>query len=173
MNKKENFYIFLDIDGVLWDWDWRLDALDKGKIKSKQFITEFNPKSIDALNYLLDKINETHEAKLVISSTWRSDLDFTKEIFDKHNVAYQGEYFGTKITNHPEKRGLEILDFLQNHEKGDFVIIDDEYCDLKQHFSNDKIIKTALYNDSLSKKHIDKWLEKHPELTSEQSEKNF
>ena len=173
MDKRENFYIFLDIDGVLWDWDWRLDAIDKGKIKSKHFIEEFNPKSIDALNYLINKINETREVKLVISSTWRSDLDFTKEIFDKLNVSYSGEYFGTKITGHPEKRGLEILDFLQNHEKGDYLIIDDESFDFKQHFSNDKIIKTSLYNDSLSKKHIDKWLEKHPEFISEQSEKEF
>ena len=66
-----------------------------------------------------------------------------------------------------------VLDFLQNHEKGDFLIIDDESFDYKQHFSNDKIIKTAIFKESLSKKHIDTWLDKHPELMSEQSEKEF
>ena len=173
MEKRENFYVFLDIDGVLWDWEWRLDAIEKGKIKSLHFIEDFNPKSVEALNFLLNKINETHDVKLVISSTWRSNLEFTKEVFDRHNVDYQGEYFATKHTDHPEKRGLEILDFLNTHEKGDYLIIDDEYCDLKQHFPSDKIIKTAIFKESLSKKHVENWLEKHPELSGEQSEKEF
>ena len=158
MDKKKNFYIFLDIDGVLWDWDWRLKAIDKGQIKNLHFISDFNPKSVQALNFLIEKLKEENDVKLVISSTWRNNLEFTSEIFKNHNLNYDGELLATKLSDHREKRGLEILDFLKTHEKGDFVIIDDEYCDLKNHFSTDKIIKTAIFDNSLSQKHIDAWL---------------
>lgn len=173
MDKKNLFYIFLDIDGVLWDWDWRLKAIDKGLITKTHYICDFNPKSIEALNLLTEKLEENNDVKLVITSTWRSDLDFTKEVFDKHKLNYNDELLATKITGHPEKRGLEILDFLNSHDKGDFVIIDDESFDYKNHFSNNKIIKTSLYDNSLSSKHINSWLEKHPELTGQSEEKEF
>jgi len=157
-NKRKNFYIFLDIDGVLWDWNWRLDAIDKGKIKNRLFVSEFNPKSMEALNFLIEEMNKTHNTKVVISSTWRGNLELADEVLRANNINYDDELLATKISGTPAKRGEEILEFLNTHESGDFIILDDESFDFKNHFSPDKIIKTSLYDKSLSMEHINKWL---------------
>ena len=99
MDKRKNFYIFLDIDGVLWDWDWRLGAIDKGKIKRISYIADLNPKSIEALNFLIEKLNENFNAKLVISSTWRSNLEETREILQNNGLKYDDELYATNISN--------------------------------------------------------------------------
>ena len=171
MDKKENFYIFLDIDGVLWDWKWRKNAIKNGKINNTQQITEFNPKSVEALNYLSKELNKKYNVKMVISSSWRHDMNFVKKQFDTQKINYNGELYRTTITNQPERRSLEIIDFLYNHESGDFVIIDDEKFDFDEFFSKEKIIKTSIFEGSLSKKHIDKWLENNNQFLSGQSEK--
>ena len=65
MKNKENFYIFLDIDGVLWDWNWRKNEFKNGN--SKQMLAnKFNPESIAAINFLReirDKFNAYKEEK--------------------------------------------------------------------------------------------------------------
>lgn len=35
---KEYFYIFLDIDGVLWDWPQRIDDIKNGKVKKMNLL---------------------------------------------------------------------------------------------------------------------------------------
>ncbi|MBQ8424746.1 MAG: hypothetical protein IJX17_01840 [Clostridia bacterium] len=165
MDKKENFYVFLDIDGVLWDWVWRLDQIDKGKIKNKSFISEFKPKSVSALDNLLERLNEKYDTKLVISSTWRSNLEFTEETLKQNGFKYNGPLYSTPITG--GKRGEEILQYLSDKPKGKILIIDDEYNDFKKYFKPEQIIKTSLFEDSLSQKHIDNWLDKSKVLEDE------
>ena len=78
---RENFYLFLDVDGVLWDWKWRIEMIKEGKIKKGGLITNFNPKSVHALNTLIEYLNENYNCKIVISSTWRFRKNMTKSIF--------------------------------------------------------------------------------------------
>lgn len=153
---KENFYIFLDIDGVMFDWDF-IKSLGR---KNLGIITVFNPKSVDALNYLIEKLSERYSPKLVISSSWRTFWDETIEVLNKNGVNLGNTpVFRTKITSTPHKRGEEIIDFLNTNGYTDnFVIIDDEAFDYAQHFSQHKIIKTGLFTQSLRKAMVDKFL---------------
>ena len=49
---RENFYIFLDIDGVMYDWDY----MKKNNIHNFGVVNTFSPESVEALNYLMEKL---------------------------------------------------------------------------------------------------------------------
>ena len=49
----KNFYIFLDIDGVMYDWDWIIAETNAGRMKKGEFNKKFKPESINALNFLI------------------------------------------------------------------------------------------------------------------------
>lgn len=171
MEQKKNFYIFLDIDGVLWDWDFRLAGINNGTIKRVHYIADLNPKSIKAMNYLLKTLNKTHNPKIVLSATMRSNMKLAQEILSSNGLEYNDELLATKLSFQPSKRGREILEFLNTHEKGDFLILDDESYDFKEHFSSDKIIKTSLNNESLTKKHVTNWLKTFEANLNQEAEK--
>ena len=62
--------IFLDIDGVLNHEKWyerRYENIDMGLVVSEYPKYEFDPNSVECLNWLTDATN----AKIVVSSTWR------------------------------------------------------------------------------------------------------
>ena len=50
---ENSIVIFLDIDGVLWDWAFVKEQIACGKQKMGGSIKNFNPQSICALNYLI------------------------------------------------------------------------------------------------------------------------
>lgn len=158
MDRKENFYIFLDIDGVLWDWKWRMNQIKEGKIENRAFAVEFNPESIQALNFFISELEKNYNCKLVISSTWRNDMQMTESVLQANGLKYSGELNATPISENPKNRGNEILAFLGSSKTENFVIIDDESFDFKQKFSKDKIIKTSLQDKSLTKKEVEEWL---------------
>lgn len=168
MEEKENFYIFFDIDGVLWDWKWRRQAIENGKIKSKYDIIEFNSESVSVLNYLVERLSENYSPRLVLSSTWRQDLKRAKSVLEENGLKLEHELLSTPIFSQPQKRGEEILRFLKENPKGDFVIIDDESFDYIKHFSADKIIKTSISDSSLTKKDILDWIDKNNSLFLDQ-----
>lgn len=164
---KDKFYIFLDIDGVLWDWDFRKKEIDQGKIKKGGMIKDFNPESIKALNFLISEINKNFNCFLVISSTWRLDMKDTIEILNENGLDYHNEFLKTDFSLTPEKRGeREILPMTEDLN-GNYCIIDDENFDYKQIFPQNKIIKTNIENSSLSLNQTKMWCEKNlisPEL---------
>jgi len=61
----KNFYIFLDIDGVIYDWDFIIAETNAGRIKRGEFIKKFKPESIRALNYLIKGLEEHYDVRLV------------------------------------------------------------------------------------------------------------
>ena len=67
--KKNPYYVFLDIDGTLWDYDFR--------IRNKELT--LNPQSLMALNYLLDNISQKYEVRIVMTSKRR-------QFFEKHVI---------------------------------------------------------------------------------------
>ena len=71
---KENFYIFIDVDGVLWDWPYIKRLTHLGLREMGGLIENFNPKSIAALNYLIYKLSKVYNVDLVISSTRRDKM---------------------------------------------------------------------------------------------------
>ena len=152
----ENFYIFLDIDGVLYDWNY----LISNNIKNPGIIKTFNPESIKALNYLIEKLSLNYNVALVISSTWRRDMGETVRTLIKNGLKTNlRKIFNTPITYHPNCRGLEILQFLENKKDNkNFVIIDDELFDFLKHFPMQKIIKTDMFKESLNINMVERFL---------------
>ena len=62
----------------------------------------------------------------------------------------------TKISKRPMKRGLEIKDFLNEHDNSEnFIIIDDTSFDYAEHFPEEKIVKTHILNNRLTDEKLD------------------
>ena len=74
--------IFLDIDGVMFDWKYRLSS---GK-KLGGVIKDFNPESVKSLNFLCDTLSKQFNTSVVITSTWKQHWDSLLEAFDSNGV---------------------------------------------------------------------------------------
>ena len=148
--------IFLDIDGVLNNelfYKTQAYQSKRGTSQSREEfkLQQFDPKCIDLLNYITNKT----EAKIVISSSWRSDPDI-KELLEK--VGVTGDILG--VTPHLSfksnvdytysvPRGCEIKAWLElnKNKLGDkmsktkYVILDDDsdmlYWQRHQYFQVD------------------------------------
>lgn len=122
--------LFLDIDGVLNNYNW-FSTPDYKKLQ-KQYkdvdyatrmrYTHIDPKCFANLNFLLKSVPEL---KIVLSSTWRI-ADITRDAFnllgkdiDNFNVRFLG------YTDVLKSRGQEIQKWLDRHPADAFVIIDD------------------------------------------------
>ena len=160
--KKENYYLFLDIDGVMWDWPWRLGEIKSGRIRKGSAITEFNPESVDALNHLISHISTDYNCNLVISSTWRNFMKATISTLKKNQVALPDAIDRTPLSKASKQRGKEIETYLVDKpDSQNVLIIDDETSDIIKHFSPEQIIKTNIFEESLRDHHVSEWLEKH------------
>lgn len=153
---KQNFYVFLDIDGVLWDWNY----IKSNNIQNFGTIKSFNPESVYALNFLMNKLKENFNPILVVSSTWRNDMFATIKVLKENGVELNLKTLSkTPISSNPELRGLEILKYLDVQEnKENFVIIDDEMFDYKSHFNENRIIKTDIFKAGLNIKQVKTFL---------------
>ena len=152
--------IFLDIDGVLNGYNfWNLlgwDIISKFKSnRLKSWYRELTePFGVHERKVKrLAKIVHKTDAKIVISSSWRSGLQSNllndkmkrlHNLFDKYNI---GIYDYTPIMP-SGKRENEILAWLfKNPNVNSFVILDDDNYDL-QHFMGNNLIQTSSFVDS-------------------------
>ncbi len=163
---RDNFYLFLDFDGVLWDWKWRINEIKHGRIKKGSMVNEFNPESIEALNFLLDYIGKSYECNLVISSSWRTLFQHAKKTLIKNGVTLPQSIDRTPTSKKNNNRGEEILEYLKDKRNShNVLIIDDDIDDIKNKFSTRQIIKTSIYDGALNMKQITNWInEKEHEL---------
>lgn len=153
---KKDFYVFLDIDGVLWDWEFF-----KSLNKKVGIINIFNPKSVEALNYLLLKLEQNYNPIIVITSSWRNDMNETEEALVNNGVKFSNELKRTRLTQTPFYRGKEIKRFLEeNGNCKNYVIIDDEISQIVNLFPKCRIIETSLLCDSLSIEKVNSFLSK-------------
>lgn len=154
----KDFYIFLDIDGVMWDWDFAKSHYKSFPIKK---FNEFNPQSIQALNMLILSLEKQFGVQLVISSTRRNNLFELEQVFKQNKIAYHKPLQATPFLG--SKRGKEILEFLKGAtNQTQFCIIDDETSDMPQ-FHKDRIIKTEIFHASLKPEQVSKFLLKLPQ----------
>lgn len=157
---KKKFYVFLDIDGVLFDWDYikSLSEEHHGGI-----MTSFHPDSISALNYFLAQLSIAYDVELVISSTWRSNMNYTMNVLVENGLKTNDIFVSkTEMSATPHYRGKEILNYLQNKkDKENYAIIDDELFDYKKYFDFKRIIKTDIFKESLRKHMIDDFFKRN------------
>ena len=155
----KNFYVFLDIDGVMFDWDYITEEINAGRVKRGGIVKKFKPESVKALNYLLGELEKNYNVELVISSTWRSNLPLTEEILKANGLIFSKELDRTPIA-YPNQRGKQISKYLEDKQNYDYVIIDDEMFDFEEYFSPNKIIKCEIYHSALSLGKVKNYLNK-------------
>lgn len=156
---RENYYIFLDIDGVMFDWKYRLSS---GK-KLRGIIKDFNPESVKALNFLCKTLCNQFNTSVVITSTWKSHWQELLDTFAKNGVDLSRATLDQTVTReNPNLRGKEIVEYLGTEkDKGNYVIIDDEMFDYRKHFQMSDIIKTNMQDGSLDMDKITHYLKTH------------
>jgi hypothetical protein len=155
----DNFYIFLDIDGVMYDWKYISTEVKAGRMTRGQSINRFKPESVDALNFLIEELEKEYNDGLVISSTWRSNLPNAIKTLKNNGLIYDKVIDRTPLSD-PIQRGKQISDYLSDKENFDFVIIDDEMFDFKKYFKREKIIKCNMFNESLNFNMVESFLRK-------------
>lgn len=167
---REKFYIFLDIDGVFWDYKWLKEEINAGRIQKGGVIRYFNPKSVEAFNYLLEKLSINFDIEIVITSTYRSDMQQLMEMFLWYKLNLKHVSNIIPLKNLSMRRDAEILAFIKENRVNNYLIIDDDDNNSANLFKKENIIKTNIYNCSLSLKLVKNALKSLK--NSEKSEEN-
>lgn len=130
---KKDKIIFLDIDGVLNSNDWYVRTRGKEKVDKG----DIDPSAISLLNVIIDKTS----AKIVMSSSWRTDFERScKKLYEvglrKDTIVDKTPTF--KFTCQDEEirdslcRGNEIQWYINKNEIEHYLILDDDkdmlYC---------------------------------------------
>lgn len=153
------YYIFLDIDGVLNDEDYTIQCYEKnGGYPMHMNFAPFDPRALNNLMYLVQKLRKTGTPKIILSSTWR--LDNTDTEIVKARIAEYGLRIEDRTPHIHSNRGEEIEAFLQKQDnKGDYsvVILDDDFFDIKEKFPNCLVLVDRYYG--LSMKDVEKAIE--------------
>lgn len=171
---KEQFYIFLDFDGVLNDLItvpslWKMG----GFLVDKKDTNTFNQGSIDSINYLIETLSQEYDVNLVLSTTWRRWFEKAKQVLKNNGLEYSGVIDKTpKIRL--KRRAFEIMKYLQSKdEKQNFVVIDDK-PHLPKYFKEKNSIKTNIVAGSLSMSTILNYLDTYfPKLLDKNPPKDY
>jgi hypothetical protein len=143
------FIIFLDIDGVLVDWN----TIASPEYKKAQ--DYFCPRCVEAFNLFAEIPN----CKIVVSSAWRvgKTTEDLQKLFEKNSVTIP--VIGrTPSASIKADRGEQILTWIEeNNYSGDYLVIDDEMLDIERHIAKGKLveIKDGLYSGGLNKEIVE------------------
>lgn len=158
--------IFLDIDGVLNMYG------SSCRTFMKPYGQHIEPHLVQRLNYIIEKTN----AKIVISSSWRSDMEDLEKQLREQGFKYWTRVIGktchplVKDENMPyprnescylyNHRGEQINKWLDdaNYKIDKFIIIDDEISDISPFVDEKNIIRTD-YNEGMLHKDAIKIIE--------------
>lgn len=165
---KENFYVFIDIDGTLWDLDYLLNSI---AFQSYKYFRQPNINSLKALDYLIDQLKKDYNVHFVISSFWRKNSERDFKIMKEFGLKYDGLVETTPLNI--KKKGKAILEYLKDKpDNKNVVILEDSLRLVKDEFDNSCIIKTNRYKESLSNRLVDNFLAKL-KMQNEVAEKEF
>lgn len=116
-------YIFLDIDGVLNSDDWYQYYWDNDlKYTNKEYNIDF--RAVERINRLV----ETTGAEIVLSSSWRFDMDVTKLRLSRSGLKYEisKKLPGCEFGVNSPTRGELIAEYVNNQKCRRYVILDDD-----------------------------------------------
>lgn len=129
-------FIYLDIDGVLC-----LGSEIHPKLTEWGYVYRFNTKAVRVLNEILEKT----DADIIISSDWKDhySLKDLQSIFEwqkviKKPIDITESLPFTELQFLEEKRAKEILNHIEIHKPGSWVVLDD--LDLKTWISEKHFI---------------------------------
>lgn len=124
--------LFLDVDGVVNSEDYALYRFYGKKFTLDEFIDE---RPIVLLNYIIKKT----DAKVVLSSSWRGDLENTEKRLKAGGLQY--DIFDITPYCESRVRGEEIQAWIDKYEKDhepleSYVILDDDDDILPEQLNN-------------------------------------
>lgn len=140
------FYVFLDIDGVMNDFEYWNKCKQKhgnGRVMSLQNYP-FNPDSLNNLMLLKQELQHKQYAmRIVLSSTWRLDGESTAIVNSR--LAEYGMQIYDKTSNTISRlnslRAFEIKEWLKVHKSPiNYIILDD--ADVSDEFEEKHYVKT-------------------------------
>lgn len=117
-NTKLPYYIFLDIDGTLWDLVFGNHV--HGPYLPYQPEPRLKPESVSALNLLLSSLEDKFDTSLVITSGRRGNLAKCTEYLHRDGLEYNKPIYCTKFVSEGS-RGSKIVDYLQQENHGPFI----------------------------------------------------
>lgn len=159
---KDNFYIFLDIDGVLNHVRWFKKCLLEN-LEKKGFHLFFCPANIENLNVLLNYYkSKNFKTQIILTSTWRltdKDYETCKNMLIKYGLNYQDEFDRTDLKPRGI-RGRQIKNYMYEHNiNKNFVIIDDKTKYLKDYFfKKDLIVSSGLFAHGLTRENVENYI---------------
>lgn len=176
-NEKAKFYIFLDIDGTLWDANTPRYA---------GFYIQLKPESVVALNTLIESLKKIYDVDLVVTSKRRVKWRSCKQFLIDNGVNFPSEKMSkTQLKKLKHPRGVKIAEYLFNDIFKDklksektfirptwllfskllnrkfsdyYVVLDDSIKPLKPYIPDKNIIRTS-YDESLSMEMVSDFLE--------------
>lgn len=121
--KKGRAYIFLDVDGVLnsdewYHYYWENDL----KYTDKEYNLDY--RAVERINRLI----EATGAEIVLSSSWRFDMDVTKLRLSRSGLRYEiaKKLPGCEFGVGSPTRGELIAEYVKNQKCKRYVIFDDD-----------------------------------------------
>lgn len=169
--QKQPYYVFMDIDGTLWDVPHAM-AKHGPFLKVIDFPT-LKPSSVAAINLLLETLEERFDTRLVITSRHRENM-----VACVHNLEFNGFKYNKPIycTPYiPGPRGQKIVDFMteqgekpftyptlnnlfsrilytkkDNNDFKNYVVIDDKKSAIAKQIPPERRIITNLKKESLT-----------------------
>lgn len=121
--RRGKAYIFLDIDGVLNSEDWYHYYWENDlKYTDKEYNIDF--RAVERLNRLIDATG----AEIVLSSTWRFDMDVAKLRLSRAGLKYDiaKKLPGCEFGVGSPTRGELIAEYVKNQKCKRYVIFDDD-----------------------------------------------
>lgn len=153
----KNFYIFLDIDGVLNNRKWIKKCVDCD-LENQGYSRFLDPSCIKALNTLTYTLENHFNVIIVLSSLWKLDgVDTVENFLKSHNLKINNTMMQTP--NKPNHNRInEIMSFMAHNPIGtNFLVIDDQ--NLSEHLPDSKFILTTGYsNQGLTIEQVENWL---------------
>lgn len=124
-------YVFLDIDGVLNDTTNRIEKDPKYKYRQSNDICK-------TLVRILNKLYDYVEYDIIVSSSWRVlGIDMLQPIFNE--VGIRGNIVGVTDYIIGSDRGFEINKYIEENNIENYVVIDDDVCDIMDHIPHTRI----------------------------------
>lgn len=121
--RRGKAYIFLDIDGVLNSEDWYHYYWENDlKYTDKEYNLDF--RAVNRINRLI----EATGAEIVLSSSWRFDMDVTKLRLSRAGLKYDiaKKLLGCEFGVGSPTRGELIAEYVKNQKCRRYVIFDDD-----------------------------------------------
>ena len=179
-NIKEKYYVFLSIDGALWDGQ---SAFQQHGPFAKEITKPVLKKSsVQAVNFLLENLENQFDTHLVITSRHRENMPSCVDYLTMNGLKYNKAFLCTPFV--PGERGQKIIDFMEecgirkftyptknkliaklfsrceNPDYSNFVVIDSNKKRISQQIPAERTIITNPKRQSLTQKQVEDYLQK-------------